>query len=234
MKFKRIFFLSALALTFSVIAVGGSFIDVTGSSHYERLSIMYLPTLVHEVGTHYYPMSWNCDHDNNVENNDVTYTTACPRTVYIHILKDTVYGYTFIQYWYYYAYNPFINRHKHDWELAMLVFDPAEQPVSLVLGAHGLLHPNAWNVASKDPRHATHPFIYVYAGSHAINIQPADPAPWFFERWSGGGTYTPWEKTQYAFLSGIHYTPTKFGDYPAPWRRSIWKEVPSNLDGARY
>lgn len=233
-KLKWLLLIGALISVPSASVMAVNFVDVTTSPHYIQLAKTYLPTLLHETGTSYYPMDWDCDNDGNVENNDTTYTTGCPRVVYIHILKDTKYGYVFIQYWYYYAVNPFINYHKHDWELAMIVFDPAEQPVSLALGAHGELNPNAWSVAKKDPRYPAHPFIYAYARSHAMNIEPANPAPWVFEFWSGGGAYTAWESIRCTFLGGVLHSPARFGAYPPPWKRSIWTEVPFDLDRAKY
>jgi len=259
---KQALVLWLLLFAASAATLGSSFKDVSLDSHYKSLARKHSPTLLHEVGTEFFPMEWMCDGDRNVENNVRTYTTSCHRWVIIHILKDVASNYIYIQYWYYYAFNPcppevaqtlsnplptelqafayllatLSVTHTHDWELAIVILDPSERAVSLALGAHGELHPHAWSEVHKDSDSPTHPFIYVYEGSHAMNFRPADPAPWYFglERWGGGASYTTWEDVRYAFIGTSDVYPPRFGDYPAPWRRSIWTKIPHNLDGAGY
>jgi hypothetical protein len=254
------------AISAAVLAAHAqSFVDVTSDSHYQTLARSYQPTVLHERGEVWFPCAWDCDGDSNPNNNRATYSESCPRTVYVHIMRDTRWNYVFIQYWYYYAYNacpselvnPVSNRikpfrwpaaqaidtlillfvsHAQDWELAMVTLDGAEKPVSFALGAHNELRPQAWNSISTAPGARTHPFAYAYEGSHAMNQSPSAPAPWWFgvETWSGGGSYTTWEGTRRIFVGSGSGLPSSFGDYPAPWRRSIWNTVPQNLDRASY
>lgn len=254
-----------IVFALAIAASAQGFVNVTSDPHYQTLARSYQPTILHESGETFFPAAWDCDGDSNPSNNASTYSRSCPRTVYTHILRDTNWGYVFIQYWYYYAYNPcpaellgFLSRrippigwplsvpidallllyieHPQDWELAMVILDGAENPVSFVLGAHGELHPYAWSSVGKVPGARTHPFAYAYQGSHAMHWSPSPQSPWYWgvETWSGGGSYTTWEGTCQVFVGSGSGLPYRFGDYSAPWRRSIWSSVPQYLDGAAY
>jgi hypothetical protein len=227
----------------------GARTDVSRDQHFQSLARSYTPSLFHEYGEAYFPYAWTCDGDENPENNPRTYAGRCVPSVYIHILRNSSTGYIYIEYWYYYASNPtpleaalvprnlasrFI-AHPQDWELAIVVLDPAERPVSFVLGAHGKLYPHGWGDAKMDV--LGHPIAYVCQGSHAMILAPGlAPGAWGFDGWVLAGTKFSWSRFQFSctFLAGFGFAPTRFGEYPAPWCRPIWTEVPSALDGATY
>ena len=262
---SRIAVIVGVVLALSSVAYAQSFVDVTSDPHYQALARSYQPTILHESGEGFFPCAWDCDGDSNPGNNPSTYSKSCARTVYVHVLRDTRWDYVFLQYWYYYAHNPcpsefvaYLSRrtapsawpatapidafiylfidHPQDWELAMVILDGAERPVSFVLGAHGELAPHAWNAVNVDSRSPTHPFAYAYEGSHAMHRSPSTRSPWYYgvETWSSGGSYTTWEGTRRIFVGSGSGLPSSFGDYTAPWRRSIWASVPQNLAGASY
>lgn len=261
----RLAFILGAIFAVTVAAHAQGFVDVTANQHYRALARSYEPTILHEWGERYFPYAWDCDGDSNPNNNPSTYSKSCPPTVYVHILRDKRWGYVFIQYWYYYAYNAcpselvgFLSRkilptgwpvsipidaliflfmsHTQDWELAMVILDGKENPVSFVLGAHGDLYPHAWSSVNKFSGARTHPFAYAYEGSHAMHLSPSKHSPWAYgvETWSGGGSYTTWEETRQVFVGSGSSLPYSFGSYLAPWKRSIWSSVPQSLDRANY
>ena len=194
--------------------------DVTLNRDYQTLALEYMPVLVHEPGTRYYPI--RVDFDDNFDDMDnlATYDASSSyqqqRWVYIHIRRSTTT--VFIEYWYYYVHNPFwwpfvASPHTRDWELAIVVLNNEGAPQQLRLGGHGPVRETAWTNVDVD--HATHPFCYAYAASHAMYWEPVKDMTWFFlyaleEHWADGTpTYSPWEAfvnvAQYSFVSGSGY-----------------------------
>ena len=106
-----------------------------------------------------------------------------PTTVYAHVVTEPGKpGRLALQYWLYYVYNDWNNKHEGDWEMLQLVF-PADsaaealhrQPLEVGYSQHSGAQRSAWN----DPklhRKGTHPLVYAAAGSHA---QFFDSALWF-------------------------------------------------------
>ena len=106
-----------------------------------------------------------------------------PTTVYAHVVTEPGKpGRLALQYWLYYVYNDWNNKHEGDWEMLQLVF-PADsasealdrQPLEVGYSQHSGAQRAAWN----DPRlhrKGTHPLVYSAAGSHA---QFFDSALWF-------------------------------------------------------
>ncbi len=97
-----------------------------------------------------------------------------PTTVYAHVVTEPGKpGRLALQYWLYYVYNDWNNKHEGDWEMLQLVFaaDSASealdrQPIEVGFSQHSGAQRSAWN----DPRlqrQGTHPLVYAAAGSHA-------------------------------------------------------------------
>ena len=79
-----------------------------------------------------------------------------------------------LQYWFFYAYNDFNNKHEGDWEMIQLVFDAndAEQaltrsPAIIGYSQHEGAEKADWGDAKLQIVDGTHPVAYPAAGSHA-------------------------------------------------------------------
>ena len=94
--------------------------------------------------------------------------------VYAHVATDPAYpGRLAVQYWLYYTFNDFTDKHESDWEMAQVDFaaaDPAAAlaagPYEVDLSQHAGGERSAWSDAKLDKR-GTHPVIYDATGSHA-------------------------------------------------------------------
>ncbi len=94
--------------------------------------------------------------------------------VYAHVATDPAYpGRLAVQYWFYYTFNDFTDKHESDWEMAQVDFaaaDPAAAlaagPYEVDLSQHAGGERSAWSDAKLDKR-GTHPVIYDATGSHA-------------------------------------------------------------------
>lgn len=91
--------------------------------------------------------------------------------VYFHLAIAG--SYTVYEYWFYYAYNPFIlDHHEHDWE-KYSVYTEAGIPKFIRISSHRHDHIYVWE---KFPKENTHPILRIQGGSHAIkrikNTQP--------------------------------------------------------------
>ncbi|HET8741133.1 MAG TPA: hypothetical protein VFM41_00795 [Gaiella sp.] len=97
-------------------------------------------------------------------------------TVYAHVATDPAYpGKVALQYWFFYAFNDFNNKHEGDWEMIQLVFDAdtAEQaletgnPVEVGYSSHEGAERSDWDADKLEVVDGTHPVVYPAAGSHA-------------------------------------------------------------------
>jgi hypothetical protein len=94
--------------------------------------------------------------------------------VYAHVATDPAHpGKLALQYWFYYTFNDFTDKHESDWEMAQVDFNGAtpEQalaggPYELDLAQHGGGERGAWN-DPKVMKQGTHPLTFVATGSHA-------------------------------------------------------------------
>ncbi len=84
---------------------------------------------------------------------------------YAHVVRNEVPGYITVQYWLFYFYNDWFNKHEGDWELVQVILSADEQPLWVVYSQHhgGVRRP--W--ASTSVEEKTHPVVYVARGSHA-------------------------------------------------------------------
>jgi hypothetical protein len=103
-----------------------------------------------------------------------------PTAVYAHIATEDGHpGQLALQYWLYYVYNDFNDKHESDWEMIQLHFDassPAEalrrRPVEAFYSQHRGAGFSEWEGGELE-RVGTHPVTYPGAGSHANYFRSA-------------------------------------------------------------
>jgi hypothetical protein len=85
-----------------------------------------------------------------------------------------------LQYWFFYVYNDFNNKHEGDWEMIQLVFDAAtpeealqRRPAEVGYSQHDGAERAAWGDDKLELSGGTHPVVYPAAGSHANYFHPA-------------------------------------------------------------
>jgi RsiW-degrading membrane proteinase PrsW (M82 family) len=88
-----------------------------------------------------------------------------PVAVYAHVVRDEVPGAVTIQYWAFYFYNDWFNKHEGDWEMVQVILTAAGEPEWVVLSQHHGGTRRAWAQAPVED--ANHPVAYVALGSHA-------------------------------------------------------------------
>jgi hypothetical protein len=102
-------------------------------------------------------------------------------TVYAHVVADPGYpGSVALQYWFFYAFNDFNNKHEGDWELIQLVFGADDaagalevEPVEVGYSQHEGAEQAAWDDEKLERVEGTHPVVHPAAGSHANYFQEA-------------------------------------------------------------
>jgi len=100
-------------------------------------------------------------------------------SIYAHVTTDSEHpGKLAVQYWFFYTFNDFTNKHEGDWEMAQVDFDattPAQAlktgPYQVDLAQHAGGERAAWKDDPKLTREGTHPLAYVATGSHAAYFQ---------------------------------------------------------------
>jgi RsiW-degrading membrane proteinase PrsW (M82 family) len=88
-----------------------------------------------------------------------------PVAVYAHVVRNEAEGYVTIQYWAFYFYNDWFNKHEGDWEMVEVILSDAGEPQWVVLSQHHGGTRRAWAQAPVED--STHPVAYVAQGSHA-------------------------------------------------------------------
>ena len=88
-----------------------------------------------------------------------------PVAVYAHVVRDEVPGIITIQYWAFYFYNDWFNKHEGDWEMVEVILNDAGKPQWVVLSQHHGGTRRPWAQAPVED--STHPAAYVAQGSHA-------------------------------------------------------------------
>ena len=93
-------------------------------------------------------------------------------TVYAHVATEA--GKLALQYWFFYVYNDFNNKHEGDWELIQLDFDAATpaaalrtRPVDVGYSQHAAAERADWGAPKLELVDGTHPVVYPAEGSHA-------------------------------------------------------------------
>jgi hypothetical protein len=102
-------------------------------------------------------------------------------TVYAHVATDPAGpGELSLQYWFFYPFNDWNNKHEGDWEMIQLVFDaPSAQaalgtkPAKIGYSSHEGAERADWGDEKLEIVGATHPVVYPAAGSHANKFTAA-------------------------------------------------------------
>ncbi|HEX2175319.1 MAG TPA: hypothetical protein VHG70_05360 [Nocardioidaceae bacterium] len=100
---------------------------------------------------------------------------ASAGTVYAHIARqDGYHGRIALQYFFYYPFNDFNNKHESDWEKIQLEFAAPNvrsaldvEPDLVAYAQHYGAETSRWDDEKLQVADATHPVVYVSAGSHA-------------------------------------------------------------------
>ncbi len=108
------------------------------------------------------------------------YTQDLPVVVYAHIVKqDDHPDQLALQYWFYWYYNDWNNKHESDWEGIQLLFSASTiqealdtEPASIGYAQHEGGEIAEWD-SSKLERDGDHPMVYSSAGSHASYFSSA-------------------------------------------------------------
>ncbi|UCC88779.1 MAG: PrsW family intramembrane metalloprotease [Anaerolineales bacterium] len=88
-----------------------------------------------------------------------------PIVTYAHVVRDEDPQHITIQYWLFYYYNDWFNKHEGDWEMVQVVLSAAGEPGWVVLSQHHGGTRRPWSAAQIEE--GTHPAVYVALGSHA-------------------------------------------------------------------
>ena len=96
-------------------------------------------------------------------------------TVYAHIATDSGHpGRLALQYWFFYAFNDFNNKHEGDWEMVELVFEAEDAaaalrtaPLEVGYSQHEGAERASWDDDKLEVVDGTHPVVHPAAGSHA-------------------------------------------------------------------
>jgi hypothetical protein len=100
--------------------------------------------------------------------------------VYAHVASDpSDPGKLVVQYWFYYTFNDFTDKHESDWEMAQVDFDAADAsdalrkgPYEVDLSQHAGGERSAWT-DPKLEKQGTHPVVFNATGSHANYFRDA-------------------------------------------------------------
>ena len=103
-----------------------------------------------------------------------TYTDGADPVVYAHVVQQADRpDQLAVQYWFYWYYNDWNNKHESDWEFIQVLFDVstiaealATEPVAVGYAQHEGGEKADWD-SDKFERDGTHPVVYPSAGSHA-------------------------------------------------------------------
>jgi hypothetical protein len=151
-------------------------------------------------------------------------------TTYAHVVSEQ--GETSLQYWFFYIYNDYNDKHEADWEMIQLDFATASPASALAMSPTAVgfsQHNGAERATWGDPKlqlvDATHPVVYAAQGSHAGYFGPAV----YLGRSAAQGvgcdnTRGPWREVQ----PGVALVPTDAAqavrEYPWLGFQGFWGE----------
>jgi hypothetical protein len=100
-------------------------------------------------------------------------------SVYAHVATDSEHpGKLAVQYWFYYTFNDFTDKHESDWEMAQVDFNASTPagalrtgPYEVDLAQHAGGERATWTDDPKLSKEGLHPVSYVATGSHAQYFQ---------------------------------------------------------------
>ena len=93
------------------------------------------------------------------------YAGGLAPTTYAHVVRNENPDFITIQYWLFYFYNDWFNKHEGDWELVEVVLKANGQPESVIYSQHHGGVRRTWSTTPVEGD--THPVVYVARGSHA-------------------------------------------------------------------
>ncbi|HEY7632584.1 MAG TPA: hypothetical protein VH817_17895 [Thermoleophilaceae bacterium] len=116
------------------------------------------------------PLNPGCDYEKNFQ----SWNAGRKPLVYAHVAGDPAYrDQIAVQYWFFYTFNDFTDKHEGDWEMAEVAFDaPTPEgalqrgPYAVGLAQHAGGERADWN-GSEVKKDGTHPVLFVATGSHA-------------------------------------------------------------------
>ena len=123
------------------------------------------------------PLSPGCDYETWA---NATFAGSRP-TTYAHVVTEAGFpGKIAIQYWFYYPFNDYNNKHESDWERIQVELDAPDAqaalgttPTRVVYSEHEGSEYADWGASKLDIVNGTHPVVYVSAGSHANHFGKA-------------------------------------------------------------
>ena len=153
------------------------FASLPGYLQFDNPGYVILDILLLGISAHFeYPgndkESWN----NTYTGSGPKRGAAFPNTAYVHIFDEG--GQVVIQYYYFYPFNDFQNKHEGDWQHINVIVDSFDPKMAKLVGIDYKFHGNGLTYTSIgerifDPQThfapaegGTHPVVYVGAGSH--------------------------------------------------------------------
>lgn len=88
-----------------------------------------------------------------------------PIVTYAHIVRDEHPKHVTIQYWLFYYYNDWFNKHEGDWEMVQVILHSSGVPEWVVMSQHHGGTRRLWQDTKIEQ--GTHPAVFVALGSHA-------------------------------------------------------------------
>ncbi len=117
------------------------------------------------------PLEPGCDYERWAR----TATTGFEATTYAHVAVEPGRGDRLaVQYWFFYPFNDYTNKHEGDWEMVQLLFATTDAtraldqlPIEVAYTQHEGAEVADWEDQKLQIVDGTHPVVYVAAGSHA-------------------------------------------------------------------
>lgn len=118
------------------------------------------------------PLDPGCDYEKMAQQ---IWPSGSQATVYAHVATQTGYDDRIaLQYFFYYPFNDYNNKHESDWEKIQIEFPAANAAVALVTGPDLVVYAQHygseradWDAEKLEKVAETHPVVYVSAGSHS-------------------------------------------------------------------
>ena len=109
------------------------------------------------------------------------YTPLAKSAVYAHVTTQADRpGYVAVQYWLYWYYNDWNDKHESDWEFVQVLIKAPSvgaaldtEPFQVGYAQHTGGETAAWDDSDKLQKEGTHPVVYSSEGSHASYFEPA-------------------------------------------------------------